>query len=156
MGVSVEFGTTSDPVNKIRKSTSLGQAVTCELKVGTSVEAPEFIVTDGNVSSTDNYAHCSDLGRYYFIIDIILAPDGTHVICSVDPLMSHADEILAETKLYNIERSEHRDVSTTSGMLVDGQLNQLNQMDVKIIKAPEGIPISAAGNTARRYVLILV
>lgn len=153
MSVSVQFGTTDDMPNVINKTCTLGTAVTCELKDGTSVESPVFLVTSGAVSKTDTYAHCSDLGRYYYINDITLSPDGCYVSCTCDPLKSFATQILA--KQYNVVRGEHRDINSPSGMLVDQELNRLSQMDVQTIAASSGIAIVPAGNTSRRYVLIL-
>lgn len=57
MSVSVQFGTTDDMPNVINKTYSLGKAVACELKDGTSVESPVFLVTSGAVSKTDTYAY---------------------------------------------------------------------------------------------------
>lgn len=153
MSVSVQFGTTDDMPNVINKTYSLGDAVTCELKDGTSVEAPVFLVTDSAVAETDTYAYCSDLSRFYYINDITLSPDGCYVSCTCDPLKSFETQILAKT--YNVVRGEHRDISTPSGMLVDQELNRLSQMDVQTIAAPAGISVVPAGNTSRRYVLIM-
>lgn len=154
MSVSVKFGTTDDMPNVINKTYSfLGDAVTCELKDGTSVESPVFLVTNSAVSKTDTYAYCSDLGRYYYITDITLSPDGCYVSCTCDPLKSFETQILA--KDYNVVRGEHRDINTSSGMLVDQELNRLSQMDVQVIAAATGISVVPSGNTSRRYVLIL-
>lgn len=114
--------------NVINKTSNLRQEVSCDLKQGTSVEAPVFIVSDSVISETDTYAYCSNFGRYYFIEDITLSPDGCYVSCACDPLKSFETEIL--TKEYNVVRGEHRDINTSSGMLVDQELNRLSQMDV--------------------------
>lgn len=153
MSVSVQFGTTDDMPNVINKTYSLGTAVSCELKDGTSVESPVFLVTDSAVSKTDTYAYCSDLGRFYYINDITLSPDGCYVSCTCDPLKSFETQILANE--YNVVRGEHRDINSSSGMLVDQELNRLSQMDVQPIVANTGIQVVSSGNTSRRYVLIM-
>lgn len=155
MAVSVKFGTTSDPTNMINKTATLRDtAVSCELKDSTSVISPVFIVKGDNINKTDNYAYCSDFGRYYYITDISLSPEGWYVSCTVDPLKTYATQILS--KEYNIDRSEHRDINTSSGMLCDPQLNRLSEMDVQVINADKGIDVASTANTQRRYVLIMV
>lgn len=153
MSVSVQFGTTDDMPNVINKTSTLREAISCDLKQGTSVESPVFIVSDSVISETDTYAYCPNFGRYYFISDITLSPDGCYVSCVCDPLKSFETQILA--KEYNVVRGEHRDIGTTSGMLVDQELNRLSQMDVQTIAASTGVSVAPSGNTSRRYVLIM-
>lgn len=153
MAVSVQFGTTDDMPNVINKTSTLRQAVSCDLKQGTSVESPVFIVSNSAISETDTYAYCGDLGRFYFINDITLSPDGCYVSCTCDPLKSFETQILS--KEYNVVRGEHRDINSTSGMLVDQELNRLSQMDVQTIAASTGVSVVPSGNTSRRYVLVM-
>lgn len=106
MAVSVNFGKCSDAPNKINKDVSgLGGAKNCELKQPCSIEAPVFIVNSSSVSNTDNYCHCSDFGRYYFITDITPVPGHRKAVtCQVDALKSFAADILSLS--VNVDRSE--------------------------------------------------
>lgn len=54
-----------------------------------------------------NYCYCPNLERYYFITDITYTRQGlVELSCSVDPLMSFKDDILASTQL--ITRQENK------------------------------------------------
>ena len=54
-----------------------------------------------------NYCYCPNLERYYFITDITFTRQGlVELNCSVDPLMSFKEDILASTQL--ITRQENK------------------------------------------------
>lgn len=115
MAVSVQFGTCSDTNNVINKTATLGTAKSCELKQPCSVEGPIFIVQSSSVSETDNYAYCSDFGRYYFITDITeLTGNRKAVSCQVDALKSFAADILAlEVNVARSESASFSDIADT-------------------------------------------
>ena len=115
MAVSVQFGTCSDASNVINKTATLGTAKSCELKQPCSVEGPIFIVQSSSVSETDNYAYCSDFGRYYFITDITeLTGNRKAVSCQVDALKSFATDILAlEVNVNRSESASFSDIADT-------------------------------------------
>lgn len=86
-------------------------------KNDTSIINPVFIVGSikGNTEPMDtvgwwrkfNYCYCPNLERYYFITDIIFTRQGlVELNCSVDPLMSFKEDILASTQL--ITRQENK------------------------------------------------
>ena len=105
MAVSVQIGTTNSASNVISKQVSLRAAISATLKQPCSVEAPTFILNSSLISHTDNYLYCSDFGRYYYITDIVPMTGGQQsVVCSVDPLMSYAEQIKSLT--VNVAREE--------------------------------------------------
>lgn len=64
-----------------------------------------------------NYLHCPNLGRWYYITDIIFMSGGVvEIHCKVDVLMSYSDLILDSTQVIN--RSEHMQTP----LLIDEQL----------------------------------
>ena len=86
-------------------------------KNDTSIMNPVFIVgaIQGNTEPMDtvgwwrkfNYCYCPNLERYYFITDITFTRQGlVELNCSVDPLMSFKEDILASTQL--ITRQENK------------------------------------------------
>ena len=94
MAVSIQIGSTDSASNVINKQVSLRAAISATLKQPCSVETPTFILNSNLVSSADNYLYCSDFGRYYYITDIVPMTGGQQsVTCSVDPLMSYAEQI---------------------------------------------------------------
>ena len=86
------------------------------LKQDCSITHPVFVL--GKTSSTEpmdtvgwwrkfNYCYCPNLERYYFITDITFTRQGfVELNCSVDPLMSFKEDILASTQL--ITRQENK------------------------------------------------
>ena len=88
-----------------------------KFKNDTSIMNPVFIVgaIKGNTEPMDtvgwwrkfNYCYCPNLERYYFITDITFTRQGlVELNCSVDPLMSFKEDILASTQL--ITRQENK------------------------------------------------
>lgn len=86
-------------------------------KNDTSIMNPVFIVgaIKDNTEPMDtvgwwrkfNYCYCPNLERYYFITDITFTRQGlVELNCSVDPLMSFKEDILASTQL--ITRQENK------------------------------------------------
>lgn len=86
-------------------------------KNDTSIMNPIFIVgaIKDNTEPMDtvgwwrkfNYCYCPNLERYYFITDITFTRQGlVELNCSVDPLMSFKEDILASTQL--ITRQENK------------------------------------------------
>lgn len=89
--MNVQFGSTTDDVAVINKTVSLGAAIDCQVKVGTSVENPTIIVKYSSINPTDNYAYIEEFGRYYFIGDkTFTTGNRVEVELSVDPLYSFA------------------------------------------------------------------
>lgn len=150
MGVSVKFGTYSGDVNTIHKTTSLGAAVTCELKQPTTVEAPYFIVDSGSVSNTATYCQCENFGRYYYIQQVDELPGHQKgVQCVVDPLKSFASAIC------NIDFNISRYEGSTESELYDGAVTKLAQCEPLILSFGGGNFSKIANNSASCYVLMV-
>ena len=149
MAVTVEFGTTTSACNKIHKATSLGTGKSCQVKQPCSVEAPYFIVDSGSVANTDNYCHCGDFGRYYYIQSIDELPGHQKgVQCVSDPLMSFSAAI--DGLVVNVERHE----GSTESDIYDNGVCQLAQNEVVIEKFGGGELAKASAND-RCYVLVV-
>ena len=149
MAVSVQFGTCTDAPNVISKSATLGTAVSCDLKDAVSVEGPYFIVKSSSVSNTDNYAYCSDFGRYYYIISVDELPGSRKgVQCVCDVLKSFESTILSLPVL--VERNENTDQS----YLNDSDVATYNRMIVTY-KAFAGNQLAKAADAANRYVILM-
>ena len=149
MAVSVQFGTCSDASNVINKTTSLGTAKSCDLKQATSVESPYFIVDSGSISNTDNYAYCSNFGRYYYILSIDELPGHRKgVQCVCDVLKSFESDILALPVF--VERNENTDQSYIN----DPSVTTKNRM-ITTYKAFSGNMLAKAADAANRYVILM-
>lgn len=148
--MTVQFGTTSSPTNKINKTTNLRTGVSCTVKEPVSIHTPYFIVKDTTVNLTDNYAKCTTYGRYYWIQSIDELPGGRRgVQCSSDPLMSFKDAIA--TIPLNIERGPS--YSGYSGLIYDGNIATLAKMQTER-KNFTGGSFSKATGTGRNFILI--
>lgn len=148
--MTVKFGTTSSPTNKINKAVSLGSDVSCTVKQPVSVTTPYFIVNSSNVNLTDNYARCETYGRYYYITNIEELPGGRRgVQCATDALMSFKSAIA--TIPLNVERGPS--YSGYSGLIQDGNIATLAKMQTER-KNFVGGNFSPAAGTGRHYVLI--
>ena len=147
MAVSIQIGSTDSASNVINKQVSLRAAISATLKQPCSVEAPTFILNSNLVSSADNYLYCSDFGRYYYITDITPMTGGQQsVVCSVDPLMSYAEQIKSLT--VNVSRTE----STSHSNLIDSNLVTTANDEVVFLNLSGSIPHS----TAQDYSYLLI
>lgn len=92
---TVSFGTFSKRRNSTKQSSGLGDQRTVQLKDGTSIDNPTFIITGNNFNH--NYAYWD--GRYYFVDNIVsLHNNLTEVSCVIDVLATYKSEILASTQ----------------------------------------------------------
>lgn len=148
--MNVQFGTTNSPTNKINKKTTLRAAVSCTVKDPVSIQTPYFIVKEGSVNLTDNYAKCETYGRYYWIQSIDELPGGRRgVQCSSDPLMSFSS-LIASIPL-NVERGPS--YSRYSGLIYDGNIATLAKMQTER-KNFKGGTFTKATGTGRNFILI--
>ena len=56
-----------------------------------NANSPKFSPVQGK---TPNYLKCSEWGRYYFIRNVVYSQQSVIVECEIDPLTSHATELL--------------------------------------------------------------
>lgn len=107
--MTITIGRTSDDRRKLHKSFT-GSDITAQLKQPCDVLNPVFIISYSSDYITCNYVHVSDFGRYYFINNINLLPGNrAELSCSVDVLMTYADQISAINCV--IARYEHAKLS---------------------------------------------
>lgn len=148
--MTVKFGTTSSPANKINKTTNLGDDISCTVKQPCSVQSPYFIVKSSSVNLTDNYAQCKEYSRYYFIVSIEELPGGRRgVQCATDALMSFKDQIA--TLPLNVERGPKYD--QFSALITDGNIATLAKMQTQRKNFIGGTLAKATG-TGRNFILI--
>ena len=90
----ITIGQTSDDRRKIQKNFS-GTSIPVQLKQPCDLLHPVFVLTWSNSYVHTNYLYAPDLGRYYYIDNVILLTGSrAELHCSVDVLMSYASEIL--------------------------------------------------------------
>lgn len=93
--ITIDLLNTSDPINKVRKSTSAYASFTGDLKENCSILKPVVTVKHTGAILA-NYAYISTFDRYYFVDDVtILTNELQQIKLSVDPLYSHAAGLLA-------------------------------------------------------------
>ena len=94
--MTLELMNTSSDKRYLSKSTSLIKKVTCKIKEGASIINPTVIIkklSDDHIRKC-NYAHISELGRYYFINDITEAPaNQLEISMHVDVLKTYSSQI---------------------------------------------------------------
>lgn len=92
--MQITIGQTSDDRRKIQKTFS-GTTISVQLKQPCDILHPVFIMSWDSDYIHANYLHAPDLGRYYYIDNVILLTGSrAELHCSVDVLMSYASEIL--------------------------------------------------------------
>lgn len=95
----IQVGYTTEDPRKLDKrenfNSSSPRPFTATIKDNCSVMDPDFIVSASLVDlANNNYLHCEEWGRYYFIEDLIAMTGGRVAIrCKEDVLTSHADQI---------------------------------------------------------------
>lgn len=94
--MTVSFGTSTDPINRINKSYTEVLSADCKLKDDTSIIDPVIVVSTGNTIVGCNYAYISDFGRYYYIKDIkSITANHWQISMHVDVLKSFSAGIYA-------------------------------------------------------------
>lgn len=112
MGFSVRLCHNSSPVEKIGKSIDSGLTVeNCVLKAATSILRPVILLlSDDAEMTTFNYMYIEELGRYYFIDDIVSVHNNKWEISAhVDVLETYKNDILGNSAI--IENTEAKDIN---------------------------------------------
>lgn len=92
---TVKFGTFSKRRNSTKQPASLADQRSVQLKDGTSIDNPTFIVTGNDF----NYNYAEWDGRYYFIDNVVsLHNNLTEISCILDVLATYKSDILASTQ----------------------------------------------------------
>lgn len=92
-----------------------------ELKDSCSVTNPTFILAKStrNFFSGYNYLYCEELNRYYYIDDMVFSLGHQVVItCTVDVLMTYADEIRNLTTVVDRQESINNPYIEDAGMTI--------------------------------------
>lgn len=146
--MTFQFGTNSSANECIHKTVSLGEDISCIIKDPIDVMSPYLIVKDTEVNLTDNYAHCDDTNRYYFIIVEDLPGGRRGIQCTVDPLMSFAAGI--DALEVNVERYE----GASESDIYDSGVCLIARNEV-IIESFGGTNefVKASSNNDRTYIL---
>lgn len=101
------YNNKSDPMDMV-KQISLLSVETAEPYTNTSLETPDFILSDVPISDLRaiNYMYVEETKRYYNIL-VTLMPNGMYLITSnVDPLMSFKNQILNLTCVIGSQLNE--------------------------------------------------
>lgn len=90
----ITIGTCTDDKRVLQKAFS-GTDITVQLKSPCDILNPVFLLQYNAAYMTCNYIYCDEFKRYYYINNILLKPGNQmEISCSVDVLMSFADQIL--------------------------------------------------------------
>lgn len=126
--MQVTIGQTADDRRKIQKSFS-GTSVQVQLKQPCDLLHPVFVLTWSSSYVHSNYLHAPELGRYYYIDDVILLTGSrAELHCSVDVLMSYKDQILSLD--VNVIRNENE----RNKLIVDTQYPEEILSTVSVLK----------------------
>lgn len=138
------YNNASEP-NEINKALTLKDTITSAIIKGSlSYESPVFtLVYDGTVSHDINYMYVQELGRYYFITDIINLTGGRYEIRGkVDVLESFKTSILQLSVIAD------KLMSSANLFLDDGSYVCENKEFNRVINFPNGF------NEEGEYILI--
>lgn len=149
---TLNIGTCGDDPRKINKTFS-GSPVTVNIKDGSSIENPIFILDYSSGYANCNYCYYSDFKRYYYITDIIMTPGGrAEVHCSVDPLMSFKEAINGLTCYL----SRIGDASQRAAFMSDPSFPISNEAYTKIFNFSGGVEFSAETSSQKQYMLTVI
>lgn len=115
--MKVKFFATDSPKNKLYKNVRPIAEKDVKWKTETQITSPTIQLKYDESLLSANYCYIEEFGRYYFINDIKLGMGNIlEVSCSVDVLMSYADDIANISTI--IDRQEY----VYSPYFVDHQL----------------------------------
>lgn len=149
MSISLSLLQTYSDNRALRKSYNGLYTTTCTIKAPCSIIDPVFVIEYTNDALNANYCYCSNLGRYYFVKDRILATGGRiELHCHVDVLMSFQSAIQSLTT--DIVRYEGAGIN----YVPDNMLPIYPQKQARTI-AFDGAPfnLSVATGTSFNFVL---
>lgn len=158
MAIGVSFGNVSDVQNVLHKdlsgiNTGTDLDYDCEIKQPCAVDAPVFVVgTDTDLKHV-NYAFCRSFGRYYFVVDVSLTPEGYVISCVTDALTTAVELYGLADKKLNIERTSN--FRGNSNLIIDTTISTLAKFG-KDRKNFVGCQLTPASADSYNYVLITV
>lgn len=158
MAIGVSFGNVSDVQNVLHKdlrgiNTGTNLDYDCEIKQPCSVDAPTFVVKSESDLTLVNYAFCRGFGRYYYVVDVSLTPEGYVISCATDALTTAVELYGLADKKFNIERTSK--FKGDSNLIIDTTISTLAKFG-KDRKDFVGCNLTPASAGSYNYVLITV
>ena len=132
----VVIGVTKDDKNKMNKTYEVKKEVNCKLKESTSIISPILILQKINISDLAdiNYIYIADFKRYYFVDNINMGLGGcVELVCSIDALMSHKEEIL------EIRGTVKRAQFLKNGYIVDDKYKSVSYSQIVTRRFPNAM-----------------
>lgn len=137
----------SSPVEKIGKTLTTGESLSCVLKDDTSILRPVLEIRTSNNVASYNYMYIQEFGRYYFINDIKSVNNNVwEISVHVDVLETYKTAILANDAVIKRQRSQY------NLYLDDNEFKLLNKEQIQTLKFKQ----SGGGLTKNlQYVLVV-
>lgn len=93
--LTITPGKCGDDNRVVSKNVEWGTGINCSVYHECSIMSPVFLLEYNSSLVNYNYLKVESWGRYYFIMDMTVAPGGRiYLTCSEDVLMSNKDAIL--------------------------------------------------------------
>lgn len=119
----------ASPVEKIGKSLTTGETLSCVLKDDTSILKPVLEIRTSNNVASYNYMYIQEFDRYYFIDDIKSINNNLwSVSAHVDVLETYKTAILANDAVIKRQRSQY------NLYLDDNEFKLLNKEQIQTLK----------------------
>lgn len=119
--------------------------INVELKEDTSIVNPVFILEDPSQYLPSNYIVVPDLGRKYFITNVILSHQRAMIECHVDVLESYKSEIKDKEVILERQQTEY------NMYLDDPEFKIYQPTNVMTFKFPDGFDA-----TKQEYLLCVI
>lgn len=154
---TLQIGVCNDDPYKINKIFQSSYSPTVNVKGGTTISNPTFILDYNSGYTTCNYCYYADFNRYYYIADIFMSPGGkAEIVCTSDPLMSFSNEINSLTcYLDRVGEATKR-----AGFITDSNYPITNELFVHnygfSVDPFEIDPVDSQGNQSANYVLTVL
>lgn len=139
--MGVQFGSCSEPTNKINRAYTLGGANTFAPYGSVDVINPVIIVGESAVSPTNNVMYISDYGRYYNITGIQF--DGKRAIVSgaVDVARTYAGNIYSTQYVSRSSTGYHLDIPDNLLPIAVGEIPKVVQFGDPVSTSTTGYVI---------------
>ena len=110
----------SSDTRKINKNISILSSANVEIKNGSSMINPIFILSTNFFDSRANYLHCNEFDRYYNINDITVNRGNIiEIKCSVDVLYTYRNDILNSQQLISRQENESNKNQVDESYILD-------------------------------------
>lgn len=127
--ITLVVGKTADDKRKVNKTVTTAFSVSANIYGDASILAPQFLIDYRAEIFNQNYVYVQAFSRYYFINNVTLSSGARMIVsCSVDPLFSFKNQILALTP--TIIRQENAERS----FLPDKNMTPTSKKDIDVYK----------------------